>query len=346
MAAEKSSLPWPLSVGLWFIESKGGDRFTESYKDPIPILDRIHLAAKMRGMKAIELHYPYEATEENFDEIRATARDEGLKILSVIPGLFHEQRFKDGALMSYDKKIRQEAIDRIKKCMQFNEILSEAGEGGQFAIFWAAADGINYPFDAYHPDRRRMIQDGLIECLQSQQGNIVVEHKPSDPAIKTYFGTTGENILLCRDIREALGKGQEARIGINPEMAHLLMANADLGHDVSLIQEENMLMHTHWNTISRMGADTDSMVGSDNWNQSAEVFFWLDEFNYDGYLGLDLLPKSEDSVRAVDISIMAMEAMYNEMMSIKEQVKTNMRDLNIDASHTQELLIKARGAKP
>lgn len=343
--SQECSLPWPVSVGVWFIEGRGGDRFTESYKEGIPIVDRVRLAGKMRGVKAIEIHYPYEVTEDNFGEIRSTAKDEGLKILSVIPGLFNERRFKDGALISYDKKIRQEAIDRIKKAMQFNEILAEAGEGGTFAIFWPAADGVNYSFDSYHPDRRKMIREGLIECLQSQKGNIVVEHKPSDPAIKTYFGTTAEAILLCRDVRNAIGPGQESRIGINPEMAHLLMADANLGHDVSLLMEENMLMHTHWNTISRKGADTDSLVGSDNWNQSAEVFFWLDELGYHGYLGLDLLPKSEDSIRAVNISVMAMEVMYQETMSIKDQAKKNMLDPNIDATHTQELLIKARGTR-
>ena len=343
--AGKSILPWPISVGVWFIEGKGGDRFTESFKEPIPIVDRIRLAGKMKGVGAIEIHYPYEVTEDNFEEIRNVAKNEGLKILTVIPGLFNEQRFKDGSLISYDKKIRQEAIGRIKKAMEFNGILAEAGEGGEFAIFWPAADGINYTMDSYHPERRKMIRDGLIESLQSQAGNIVVEHKPSDPAIKTYYGTTAEAILLCRDIRKALGPDQEERIGINPEMAHLLMADADLGHDMSLLIEEKMLMHTHWNTISRKGADTDSIVGTDNWNQSTEVFFWLDELGYDGYLGLDLLPKSQDSVRAVDVSVMAMETMYREVMSIKDEIKKNMLDPDTDATYTQELLIKTRGAK-
>ena len=64
-------------------------------------------------------------------------------------------------------------------------------------------------------------------------------------------------------------------------------------------------------------------------NQSAEVFFWLDELGDDVYLGLDLLPKFEDSIRAVNISVMAMEVMYQETMSIKDQAKKNMLDPNI-----------------
>ena len=79
--AIESILPWPVSVGLWFIEGKGGDRFTESYKNPLAIVDRIRLISKMRGVKAFELHYPYEVNEDNFDEIRKVAKEEGLKIL-------------------------------------------------------------------------------------------------------------------------------------------------------------------------------------------------------------------------------------------------------------------------
>ncbi|MCL5104993.1 MAG: hypothetical protein M1133_12885 [Armatimonadetes bacterium] len=116
-------LPWPISVGVWFIEGKGGDRFTESYKEGIPILDRIRMAGKMRGVKGIEIHYPYEVDESSFDAVRRCARDEGLKILTVIPGLFNEREFKDGALISYDRRIRQKAIERIKTSMLMNEEL-------------------------------------------------------------------------------------------------------------------------------------------------------------------------------------------------------------------------------
>lgn len=337
-------LPWPISVGVWFIEGKGGDRFTSSYKEPMRILDRIRLAGTMRGVQGIEIHYPYEVTEATFDEVRRGAKDQGLQILSVIPGLFNEQRFKDGALISYDAKIRREAIDRIITAMRMNEELRSAGEGGKFAIYWPAADGVTYSFQAYHPQRRQMMLDGLVEALQSTPGNLVIEHKPSDPAVKTYNGTTAETILLCRDILTAIGETQKERIGINPEMAHLLMADADLGEEVSRILQEGLLRHTHWNTIRRKGADTDMMVGTDNWLESMEVFFWLDEYHYDRWLGLDLLPKSEDSVRAIDVSIQAMERMYAEVMSVKDALKENMCNPAVDATRNQELLMQARGA--
>ena len=342
-AQNLSRLPWPISVGLWFVEGRGGDRFTSQYKEGLSIPERIKLVGKMRGVKGFELHLPYEVTDKNFDEVRKLAREEGLKIVTVVPGLFNEMRFKDGALASKDKAIRREAIDRIKQAMEMNEELRRSNEGGYFAIFWPASDGVTYPFESYHPDRRKWLFDGLLEALQGAPGVIAIEHKPADPAAKTYSGTTGETILLCRDLRAALGPGNEQRVGMNPEMAHLLMADANLGADISLILEEKLLLHTHWNTIRRGGADLDMIVGSDNWNDSAEVFFWLDEFKYDRWLGLDLMPKNEDTMRAVDLSIEAMERMYAEVMAVKSQLKNNMRSDAVDATQNLELLLRTRG---
>lgn len=339
-----SQLPWNISVGLWFVEGKGGDRFTSAHKQPLPILDRIDVVGKMRGVRAIEMHYPYEVTDENFDAVRKRARDNGLKVLTISPGLFNETRFKQGALTSLKPEVRKEAIERVKHALAMDEELRKNGEGGEFCIIWPGTDGTTYSFECYHPDHRKRLRDGLVEALESVSGAIALEHKPSDPASKTYYGTTGEAILLVRDMRRALAPGGETRVGMNPELAHLLMANAMLGSDISLILEEGMLMHTHWNTIQRLGADNDLMVGSDNWNETMEVFFWLEEFQYKGYLGLDLWPKNEDTVRAVEVSIQAMERMYAEMMSVRDRIKQIMLNPDVDVTHTQELMLKARGA--
>jgi len=43
--------------------------------------------------------------------------------------------------------------------------------------------------------------------------------------------------------------------------------------------------------------------------------------------------------------IQAMERMYAEVMSVKDEIKANMRDPSVDATHTQELLLRARGTK-
>ena len=339
---EMEKLPWPISVGIWFVESKGGDRFTSAYKVGIPIEKRIELVAGIEGVKGVEMHYPYEVDEKNFDKIRKLCKELGLKIVLITPGLFNETMFKDGALSSKNPATRKYAKERIITAMEMNEELNKNGEGGYFTIFWPAADGSTYPFDSYHVEKRKWIREGLIECLQRTKScPIVIEHKPSDPAAKTYFGTTGEAILLVRDLRRAID--DEKRAGVNPEMAHLLMADTSLGYDISYLLEENMLFHTHWNTCRRRGADTDMLVGSDNWNETAEVFFWLIEYKYDRWLGLDLLPKSEDTKKAIEVNNRAMTVMYNEVKAIHESLKENMRSLNIDITATLNLLLDQRG---
>ena len=226
--------------------------------------------------------------------------------------------FKNGSLSSPNPKTRNAAIERIITTMKMNEELKKSKEGGEFAIFWPAADGTTYPFDSNHIEKRKLIKNGLIEALESASGNIVIEHKPSDPAAKTYFGTTGETIILVKSIRAAIN--DNSRVGINPEMAHLLMADASLGYDISFLIEENMLFHTHWNTCRRRGADTDMIVGTDNFYESMEVFYWLKRFDYGKWLGLDLMPKNEDSIEAVRVSIKAMTLMYNKVLELEEKI--------------------------
>lgn len=331
-------LPWKISAGLWFIESRGGDRFTSQFKEGIPVEERIKLLGDSQLVDGIELHLPYEVTEDTFDKIRNIAKDFNLKILVVTPGLFNEMEFKNGALSSPNRKTRGKALKRIITAMEMNEELKKNDEGGQFAIFWAAADGTTYPFDSNHIEKRKLIKEGLLECLRSTKGNIVIEHKPSDPAAKTYFGTTGEAILLVRDLRKELG--DSTRVGVNPEMAHLLMADASLGYDISYLLEENMLFHTHWNTCRRRGADTDMMVGTDNFYETVEVFYWLKRFNYNRWCGLDLMPKNEDSIEACRVSINAMTIMYNKMLELYDKITDFIDSEREDVTEIFKLIFK------
>ncbi len=331
-------LPWNISAGVWFIEGPGGDRFTSRFKEGVSINERIKLLGDSGLVNGIEIHYPYEVTEESFDELRKIARNYNLKILTVIPGLFNEMEFKNGSLSSPNPKTRKKAIGRIITAMKMNEELKIKGEGGEFAIFWPAADGTTYPFDSDHIKKRSLIREGLLEALKNTKGNLVIEHKPSDPAAKTYFGTTSEAILLVEYLRQAINNND--RIGINPEMAHLLMADASLGYDISYLIEEKMLFHTHWNTCRRRGADTDMIVGTDNFYESMEVFYWLKRYAYDKWLGLDLMPKNENSIEAVRISIQAMTLMYNKVLDVYDKIDSFIDSENEDITELYRYVFK------
>lgn len=331
-------LPWKISAGLWFIEGKGGDRFTSQFKEGIPVEERIKLLGESDLINGIELHLPYEVDEDSFDKIRSIASNYNLKILSVIPGLFNEMEFKNGALTSSNQKTRNSAIKRIITSMNMNEELKKNNEGGDFAIYWPASDGSTYPFDSNHVKKRKMIREGLLECLNSSKGTILLEYKPSDPSAKACFGLTGEAILLIRDLRKEIK--DDLRVGINPEMAHLLMADASLGYDISYLLEENMLFHTHWNTCRRKGADTDMMVGTDNFHETMEIFYWLLRYKYNKWLGTDLMPKNEDSIKSLAVSINAMTIMYNKILGLYDEITDFIDSDREDVTEIFELIFK------
>jgi len=98
-------------TGLWFIKSKGGNRFTSQFKEGIPVKERIKLLGNSQLVDGIELHLPYEVTEDTFDKMRNIAKDFNLKILSLVPDLLNEMEFKNGALSSPNRKTREKAIE-------------------------------------------------------------------------------------------------------------------------------------------------------------------------------------------------------------------------------------------
>ena len=67
------------------------------------------------------------------------------------------------------------------------------------------------------------------------------------------------------------------------------------------------------------------IVGTDNFYESMEVFYWLKRFDYRKWLGLDLMPKNEDSIETVRVSIKAMTLMYNKVLELEEKI-TNFID--------------------
>jgi len=134
--------------------------------------------------------------------------------------------------------------------------------------------------------------------------------------------------------------GDSTRVGINPEMAHLLMANASLSYDISYLLEEKMLFHTHWNTCRRRDTDTDMMVGTDNYFETMEVFYWLKRFNYDRWCGLDFMPKNKDSIEACRVSINAMTIMYNKMLDLYDKITDFIDSEREDVTEIYRLIFK------
>lgn len=280
-----------VSAGIWFLGATS-DRFVkQGYRPDTTIEERFKLAAGVPGVGGLEMHYPSEVTDANYKDLKKLADDLGLKIVQFCPHLWIDPRWKFGQFSNPDPKLRQQALDLAKRTTDLAQYLE-----AEVMVYWPAQDGFDYPFQIDHRQRLDHLVEGLaawVEYMPSQK--IVLEYKAFEPRTHIMLPTVGHCMTIINEINKP-------NFGINIDMGHALMIQENLAESIALACRYGKLFHTHWNDNWKL-FDDDVIVGTVNLWETVEAMFWLDEWGYDGWYGLDLFPYREPPEQAVAESI-------------------------------------------
>jgi len=286
-----------ISAGIWFM-GENRDRFAVYKPEPVSMQKRFEIAGKTKGLEGIELHYPNEINDDTIEDTRRWARDNGLEIVSIVPNLFNEPQWQNGAITAQDPKVRKAALKRMIRTMEINKEL-----GCKFMISWPGQEGNDgYILTSNYIDDWKRMRDAYIQALEAVPGvKIALEHKPNDPKVYITAGNTGKALLMCHEVNQQVpGK----RMGLNIEIGHVQIARENLAEAFCLALKDGLLFHMHVNDNNReKEGDTDLIPGTANFMETLELFFWLKELNYKGWYGLDLNPQRIDARRAMEESI-------------------------------------------
>jgi L-rhamnose isomerase len=280
-----------VSVGVWYLGATS-DRFVkEGYRPDRTMEERFKVAASVEGVSGLEMHYPTEVTDDNYKSLKALADDLGMEIVQFCPHLWVDPRWRFGQFTNPDAKLRKEAIDFVKRTTDIASHMEP-----EIMVYWPAQDGYDYPFQI---DHRRAL-DHLVEGLTAwadynPDQKIVVEYKAFEPRTHILLPTIGHCITIVNEINRP-------NLGINIDMGHALIMKENLAESIALCCRYGKLFHTHWNDNWKL-FDDDVIVGTVNLWETLEALFWLDEWGYDGWYGLDLFPYREPPEKAVDESI-------------------------------------------
>ena len=284
------------SVGIWYF-SPMASRFHDKYRPDVSIESRLETVAALReaGVVGVEAHYPAELNEENLDLWRTWSRQTGVRILTVVPGLFYDREFEWGALSSPLPDARRRAVARTIQTLRLNREL-----GTDFAIVWPGIDGFEQSFGTDLTAMRDRFGDGLAEAMDAVPGiRIALEPKPYEPRGRILYGTTAEGVLLADKVegllthaenRRLLGEGH-ALVALNPETGHMLMGYEDLAYTFSLVCEYGRLAHTHWNSQPLGNYDQDLNVGVVSPEQTEAALYALKMAGYMEHFGIDVNPE-------------------------------------------------------
>jgi xylose isomerase len=284
------------SAGVWFFSPAAG-RFHDRYGDVIDIRQRLDMAAGLAeyGLKGMEAHYPAEIKEDNLDLWKQFSRDTGIKLLTVIPGLFWDKTYEWGSLSNPLPDNRRDAIDRTIRALKLNRELDT-----EFAVVWPGIDGYENAFGADLRAARDRFAEGLAEAMDAVPGVLVAEEpKPYEPRGHILYGTTSEGLLLAAKV-EGLLKNPENRrlldeghalVGLNPEVGHMLMGYEDVPYAYGLVLEYGRLAHTHWNSQPLGNYDQDLNVGVISPEAAEAALYTMKMYGYAGWFGIDVNPE-------------------------------------------------------
>lgn len=340
------------SVGVWYF-SPMASRFHDSYAPVLDIKRRLDLVAGLKddGVVGVEAHYPAEINEDNLGLWKQFTSDTGIRLITIVPGLFYDREFEFGSLSSPLAEARRRAVDRTVKTLLLNRELDT-----DFAIVWSGIDGYENPFGQDFAAMRRRLGEGLAEAMDTVPGvRIAFEPKPYEPRGRLLYGTTAEGLLLAQrvegmlrhpDNRRLVSEGH-AVLALNPEAGHMLMGYEDLAYAFSLACEDGRLAHMHWNSQPLGNYDQDLNVGVVSIEQTEAALYALKMHGYEEHFGIDVNPERMPVAMAVRNSIDALRAAADRVNGLDhDQIVWAMMHPDQARGWLEAYLIRQRARRP
>lgn len=295
------------------------DRYLSSgYSDPFTIEQLFDRVASIDHVEGVELVATWHIRPDNVKQIKDNLERTGLRLTSIIPDHFGQQKWGKGAFSSKNPDIRREAVEHTKEMM---DIASELG--CDVVSLWPGQDGYDYHFQANYIDERGWFEEGVKECCKHRKDvKVSIEYKPKEPRNRSYPSNVSSTLLMVKEI-------DEGNCGITIDFGHGVVAYENLAESVAVLKKYgDKLFHLHMNDNYGFW-DDDMMVGSVHTIPYLEFLYWLKVTNYKGWISMDQYPYREDGRNAVNESIqwmVALNAVMNRMKDAEVQRVINEGD--------------------
>jgi L-rhamnose isomerase/sugar isomerase len=256
---------------------------------------------------AVAVHVLWDAVPD-WADLQKHAVAEGIRIGAINPNLFTEPQYTFGSICNADPKVRRQAVENMKACVEVGKTV-----GSNLLSLWFA-DGTNYPGQGDFRRRKGWMEEALAEVYAAMPKSMrmLVEYKLFEPAFyHTDIADWGIAYVLARKL------GDRAQVLI------------DLGHHahgtnipwiVSTLITEGKLGGFHFN--DRKYADDDLTTGCMN---PYELFLIFHE----------LVTGMEDPSLRTDFAFM-----IDEMPVIKPRIESMIQSaVNLQEAYAKALLV-------
>jgi len=268
------------------------DRFCEYHEDKTP-LGKIAAIAQVKGAKGVEIVYPYDL--EDLGGVKEALKKHELGVAAVNVNIKAEPEFVSGSSSVISKQLRDKAIQFICGAMDVAVEL-----GADKVTCCPLSDGYDYLFQVnYQEAWNNMVSTFKEGASHRKDIRLFLEYKGSEPRVQCFLDTAAKTLRMIRDI-------DEPNLGLTMDVGHALLVGETPAESLCLAHSGGIPYYIHINDNNRKW-DWDLIPGTRNFWDYLELFFYLKEFNYEGWVTADMSPMRVDPVRAFERTIATTE---------------------------------------
>jgi xylose isomerase len=271
------------TFGLWTVGNRGRDPFGDFVRPPVDPVMAVERLAKL-GAYGVNFHdndlVPIDATPAERDRIvtafKRALKDTGMSVPMATTNLFTDPIFKDGAFTSNDPRVRAYALHKTMHAMDLGVEL-----GATTYVFWGGREGSEVDASKDPIEATKWFREAvnfLCEYARDQKYNLkfALEAKPNEPRGDIFFPTTAAYLAFIPTLQ------YPDMVGVNPEVAHEIMAGLNFYHAIAQAVEAGKLFHIDLNDQKPGRYDQDFRFGSESIKGMFFVVKLLEESGYDG----------------------------------------------------------------
>ena len=271
------------TFGLWTVGNPGSDPFGERVR---PSLAPVRMVQKLSELGAWGVNFhdndlvPIDASpaqkQQIVSDFRQALVDYDMCVPMATTNLFSDPVFRDGAFTSSDPRVRSYALQKTMRAIDLGTEL-----GGGTYVFWGGREGSEVDAAKDAAEALKWFRESLNFLLAYVKDNgydlkFALEAKPNEPRGDIYLPTTGAMLGFIATLDDP------SMVGVNPEMAHELMAGLNFYHAVAQAWESGKLFHIDLNDQKPGRFDQDLRFGSENIKSAFFLVRFLENVGYPG----------------------------------------------------------------
>ena len=314
------------SAGIWVFSSAPDRYCADGYRDTPKLQEALASAAKVKGLKGIELRQTDILPDLPLKDLKRNLKDYGLICSGVTASMAHSRRFALAAFGHQHQKTRNGAIDEGRKAVDIARQL-----GASEVTLRLYTDGFDYPFHVDYMAHWNTVISSIktIAKYASPDINVAIAYKPRDPRKHLTIASVGKALSMCQEIAMK-------NVGVALNFSHALMAGENPAESIAFLARSSKLFQIYFSDSHNMWDDMMMPASLHLW-ESLEALFYLKTNRYKGFVTIDILPQRIEPTHALQIAIGNLSILYKklEKLDVSEMRRAQK---TLDATESQRII--------